>query len=394
MVVDLGGRALLPGFVDAHGHVLNDYFGPTALARDLSLAERQDVLLEHGITTHGSLFVKPALLDELHAFDAAGDLRVRVSAYLAYNDACAQIRSFPDPDIPDPFWWEDVPPTRTFGELLRIGGVKVFADGANCRIPPFFSRPLVAGVDPGTPFVTLEELTGIIERAGAAGHQVATHAIGDGAVDLVLDALEAGLDGAPNALRHRIEHSAVLRLWDTPEGPRQLERFGALDVVATVFADWPSCTVLAPTVVEGFEPWEWAYRELVDANPGLHVAWSGDAPTFDVDPLHQLFGFVTRHDVGPDSGICPPPPDKAGGTFSPDEALRMMTVESAFSLFRETEVGSLAPGMLADLVVVSGDPTTVDPMALPELEVRMTMVGGGVEFCADPADDVCPAGGG
>jgi predicted amidohydrolase YtcJ len=384
-VVDLQGRTLMPGFVDSHSHVFNDYFGPAAYGRDLTMAERQAIALQNGITTLGDLWVPPALLDELKAFEASGGLHMRVSAYLGYNDPCAPLRPVPDPGLPDPWWWESIAPTRNPGELLRINGVKVFVDGANCGLSPAFTMPFT----PDTPlplaptYVTREQLTEIIKRAQAVGHQVAMHAIGDAAIDVALDSLQAALAGAPNTPRHRIEHNAVLR-------PDQMPRYGKIGVVATIFADYPSCTPFTAAPFESTREMEWAYDELAAANPGLHMAWSSDAPTFDINPLHQLFGFVTRYDVNKDGTLCPPSPWIGDDTFPADQALRMMTVESAYALFRENEVGSLRPGKYADLIVLSDNPLSVDPMTIPQIAVWMTMVGGRIEYCAPGHEAFCP----
>lgn len=366
--VNLRGRTLMPGFVDAHTHILNEpAYGST-------LEERQEAALANGITTMGILYTDDSFLADMQAFDDSGDLRVRASLYLVYNNACGDV-------VGD--WYLDHPPSRVAGETLRIGGVKVYADGGTCNSPSF-TEQIAPDAVVVPPYVTVRELTRVIRDAQAVRHQVAIHAIGDSAIDVALDSVENALGGGRNVYRHRIEHNSVVRR-------DQLSRYGDVGVVATIFADYPSCAPFGEPLFEEYWDWEWPYDELVAANPGLHVAWHGDAPFFSLNPLVQLFGFVTRHDVDESDGsICAPLPHLADDTFPVRRALYMMTVESAYALFRENEVGSLKPGMLADMIVLSDNPARVDSFAIKDIEVLMTMVGGEVAYCAPGAESVCP----
>ncbi len=76
-----------------------------------------------------------------------------------------------------------------------------------------------------------------------------------------------------------------------------------------------------------------------------------------------------------------------------EEALRMMTLDAAFALLMDEKIGSLEAGKFADLVVLSQNPLTIDPDAIIETEVLMTMVGGRVEYCAAGSEELCPSGG-
>jgi predicted amidohydrolase YtcJ len=121
------------------------------------------------------------------------------------------------------------------------------------------------------------------------------------------------------------------------------------------------------------------------------VAWHGDDPYFGrVRPLDDLYGFVTRGDVAADGSTCPAPEGHAAHAITVEEALRMMTVNAAYALFRDDEVGSLEAGKYADLIVLSGNPLAVAPEALVELEVWMTMIGGQTAHCAAGREALCP----
>ena len=369
-VVDLDGRTLMPGFVDAHTHLFND----AQRHFNMSLTEVQQVALENGITTIGNLYVNERFLDDIQDFEAAGQLRIRTSLYLVATDPCGE---------PHGDWWRAHAPTRTAGEMLRIGGVKLFTDGGTCGRPAL-SYELRTGEGLGDLFFTQEELNDQVAAVHEAGYQAAIHAIGDRGIEQAQNAIAAALGGQPNAPRHRIEHNSVIR-------PELLPRYGEIGVVPVVFGLYPACEPFGPPPPPEYRSWEWPYRALLDANPDLPVAWHGDDPFFGrVRPLDDLYSLVTRNGVGEDGEICEAPDWQRQHTITAEEALQMMTVNAAYALFREEEVGSLAPGKYADAIVLSDSPLRAEAEAIPEMEVWLTMVGGRVEFCDPDHQEVCP----
>jgi len=371
-LINLQGRTIMPGFVDAHTHLLND---ASMFGSDLDGV--QQLALENGITTIGDLFVTPEFLQEMRQVDQDGRLRIRTSLYLIYDTNCGDV-------VGD--WWKDVPPTREPGEMLRIGGVKLFADGGSCNRPAL-SYELSPASGYGDLFMTGEQIAAVVSQAQALGHQVAIHALGDRAIEAALDGIEAALAGQPNTYRHRIEHNAILR-------PDLLPRYSQVGVVATIFATFPSCDAAdfkyqspAP-----YNQWEWAWPTLIAANPDLHIAWHGDDPYIrPLSPILELYGFVTRKQALDDRVTLCDPTDWIGDdTLTAQQALPMMTRESAYALFRDEEVGSLRPGKYADLLVLSDNPLAVDAESLRGLEVWMTMVAGRVEYCMAGHETMCP----
>jgi predicted amidohydrolase YtcJ len=134
-----------------------------------------------------------------------------------------------------------------------------------------------------------------------------------------------------------------------------------------------------------------AWRALLDANPGHPVAWKSDAPTlWPLEPILHLWSLVTRDEQRHDGSVCEAPDWLRAGAVTVEEALQMMTIHAAHVLHMDGVEGSLAPGKFADLIVLSDDPRAVPPDALREIEVRMTMIGGNVEYCAEGAEAVCP----
>lgn len=369
-MIDLSGRTLMPGFVDAHSHMFEQ--------QDLGAV--QDTLLRGGLTTSTDMYVDAPLLQRLQALDAAGDLRMRLSAYLVYNTNCGG---------PLDEWWRAHPPTRNPGEMFRIGGIKVFTDGGSCNAPAVTFQ-YANGVGQGDLYLTQPELEAALRAIDAAGYQAAVHALGDRALDVVLGAFEDLWHGV-NPRRHRIEHNAVLR-------PDQLARYSAAQPVATIFATFPTCHKLGAEAAYKYEVpvqfrnWEWRWRDLIDANPTVHFAWHGDMPgLFPTEPLYHLFAMVTRADVAADGSICQPPDWIAHNALTVDEALHLMTTGAAYALDREAEIGSLVPGKFADLIILSDNPRTIAPLALKDLQVLMTMVGGHVEYCAEGMQAFCPS---
>ncbi len=370
LVIDLGGRTLMPGFVDAHSHMFEEP----------DMAAAQETLVRTGVTTTADMYVDPPLLQRLIALEAAGGLRVRLSAYLLYNTNCGE---------PLDEWWQAHPSTRVPGEMLRIGGVKVFTDGGSCNAPAV-TFEYANGVGQGDLYFTQPQLEDALRAIDASGHQAAVHAIGDRALDIVLGAFE-NLWGGANPRRHRIEHNAVIR-------PDQLTRYSDAQPVTVIFAPFATCHKLGGEtrfkyeVPEAQRTWEWPWRDLIDANPGLHFAWHGDMPhVYPADTAYQLFAMVTRADLAGDGSICEPPDWIAHNALTADEALHLMTTGAAYALDRDDEVGSLTAGKFADLIVLTANPQTIPPNELKDLKVLMTMVGGNLEYCAEGMESLCPS---
>jgi predicted amidohydrolase YtcJ len=374
-VVDLQGRALMPGFVDAHTHILAS---PDQYGTDLEGI--QDLALMYGITTLANVSVSPGLLERIQALEQEGKLRIRTSVYMSFTDNCGDLMGE---------WYRDYAPTREPGEMLRIGGVKIFSDGGSCGGPAVsFEYP--NGVGQGDLFFTPEEMDRIVASVHADGYQLAIHALGDRAIEQVQNAIAAALDGQPNTMRHRIEHNGVLR-------PDLMPRYSEIGIVPLIFGEYPMCVGSGAgrryryVVPVEYQTWEWPWRELLDANPGLPFAWHGDDPPIPpLDPIIDLYGFVTRGGIAEDGSICEPPDWFAANAITVEEALRIMTMGSAYALFRDEEVGSLEPGKLADLIVLSENPVTVNPDHIKDIKVLATMVGGRVEYCAPGHEILCP----
>ncbi len=238
---------------------------------------------------------------------------------------------------------------------LRFGAIKIFSDGA--------VGPYTAAVHPGAypnvpdelgmliyPAETLREL---VFQAHQAGFQLAIHTIGDRAMDVVLDALEAALKTYPRSdHRHRIEHAEMA-------SREHAARMAQLQLLASMQPNF---------VVENWSEYAGRLGEAraLTTNP---MGWMAEAGVplvlgSDVMPLDPVFGLH-----------CVLNRAEPAQRLTPAQALRGYTWGGAFAAFEEIVKGVLAPGYLADLVVLSHNPLA-NPEALAETEVRLTMVNG------------------
>ena len=261
--------------------------------------------------------------------------------------------------------------TGAGSDLLRIGPLKLFSDGALGSRTAHVLEPYVGREDGyrGVPTLQPEELEDCMRQAADAELDVAVHAIGDAAVRSVLDAYERSCAAYPPLrLRMlRIEHAQLVHPDDVP-------RFAQLGAIASMqpihaTADWRS----AEAHWGARSQHAYAWRDLLNA--GATLAFGTDAPVEHIEPLHSLYAAVSRRD--PDGE----PRDGwyAQQCLSLEEALRAYTAGSAAAERARARRGTLATGMDADLVVLTPDPlagTRPASEALAETRVALTMVGG------------------
>ncbi len=248
-----------------------------------------------------------------------------------------------------------------FGDsMLRIGGIKLFADGSlggrtAALEEPYADKPSEVGVLVHSP----EELKRMIAEVHSSGLQAAVHAIGDRAIRVVLDAIESAIGNSPGDHRHRIEHASVIN-------PELLKRMKALRVVAVCQPHFIVTDFWAKDRV-GPERAKWVYA-LKSLKENLVVAGSSDCPVEPVDPLKGIWAAVTRPFL--------PKEEK----LSVEEAIDIYTKGGAYASFEEDEKGIIEEGKLADLVVLSDNPIKVDPDRIKDIEIEMTIVGGKIVY--------------
>ena len=249
-------------------------------------------------------------------------------------------------------------------EWVRIGGVKMYADGSISERTAWLSQPYIGIPNNyvGLQLSSREQLYETGRKAHGAGWQLATHANGDLAIDRVLGVYEQIQKELPKRdPRFRIEHCTLLT-------DALIQRMRALQVIPAPF----SCYVYFHGDVLHFYGQERAHhmfpiRSFLDA--GLRPTDSSDYTASPSDPMMWLQSQLTRTDMngnvwGTNQRITLP------------EAIRCGAVNGAYAAFEEQLKGSIQPAQLADLVVLTQDPFKVDPSELLKIQVERTMVGG------------------
>jgi predicted amidohydrolase YtcJ len=252
---------------------------------------------------------------------------------------------------------------------LRIGGVKLFADGSMGSGTAWMLEPFEGSDDDyGLAVTPKEELFDIARCAQVAGISLVIHAIGDRAVRDVLDVLTEIQGGQPSTLRHRIEHVQCVH-------PNDVHRLAQLGVIASlqpphIMDDWP----VADRVWGKRARYAYAFRSLLDA--GTHLAFGSDCPVAPLNPLLGIQAAVLRQDRKgePEGGWYP------GERLTVAEAVRGYTLGAAYAAGLEGVLGSITPGKLADMVVLSSDIFTIPPEEISNTQVDYTIFDGRVVY--------------
>ncbi|MCS7133916.1 MAG: amidohydrolase [Candidatus Caldarchaeum sp.] len=307
-----------------------------------------------GVTTLGFVSCGAQSFKILQALRKQNKLPVRVRAYLNME----HYRSLVDTGL-----------SKSFGdEFLKLMGVKVFADGSLGARTAWLSQPYADHPETaGIPTIEKEKLKEIVRECHKAGLQMAIHAIGDKALDMVLDAYDALGDLSSTDHRHRIEHASVMR-------PEQLERMVKLGVTVTV---QPHFVVTDWWVVNrvGERRAGWVYRFRSMDQYGVRIGFSSDTPVEPLNPWDTVYAAVSRG--GETNELYKHSKDEA---IPINEALHHYTYGSAHVLFEESNIGTLEPGKYADFVIVDKDPLETSTGQLKNIKNLMTVVSGNIVY--------------
>jgi len=254
------------------------------------------------------------------------------------------------------------------GPMLRVGSVKIVVDGVIETHTAAMLAPYSDAATSGTPAWTKEQLESAVLMADKAGLQVYIHAIGDRGVRMALDAYEKArkVNGVRDA-RHRVEHIETVDAADIP----RFKQLGVMASMMPIHADPETIDVWATAVGKTRLPRSFAWRSLQKA--GAHLVFSSDWPSaISVDPIRGLHCAVNRltEDGKPAGGWLPEQ------RITVESALRGYTQAGAFSSFEEKSKGTIAPGMTADVVVLSKDPFKIAAPELHAIRVTETYVSG------------------
>ncbi len=329
----------------------------TARTRELvGLASRE--CLAHGVTTFHDAGASLSTIDLYKAMAEEGALPVRLYVMLGAGSKTLAEKGLAYRMI------------GAAGNHLTVRAIKRLIDGAlgahgAWLLEPYADLPSSTGLNTES----IEEMKATAKFAIENGFQLATHAIGDRGNRETLDIYEEAFKAHPDKtdLRWRIEHAQHL-------SPADIPRFAALGVIPAMQAI--HCTSDAPWVLKRLgekraEEGAYVWRKLMDA--GSKIPIGTDVPVEPIDPMANFFAAVTRR-------------LKDGTTFFPgqkmtrEEALRAYTINGAYAAFETGLKGSLVPGKLADITVLSRDILTCPEDDILTTEVLYTIIGGKVVY--------------
>lgn len=346
-------------FIDTAEELVDAHIPPPSAAdMDRALAEAQRLMLASGLTGVADMGTSVEGWNAMRRLGDQGRLKVRIMSYSGGIEPLLSIAG----TAPTPWLYED---------RLRMGGIKIYGDGALGSRGAWLKRPYADM--PGTSGLAVTppaELKALAARAAAGGFQVAIHAIGDRANEEVLTIFEGLGDGASR--RWRVEHAQVV-------DPVDIARFAESGIIASM---QPTHQVSDRTMAEarlGTHRLEGAYAWQTLAKAGVRLALGSDFPVEPVNPFLGLSAAVSRQDPTgvPQGGWRP------AERLNFTQALAGFTRDAAYAGFAEDRIGSLEPGKWADFILIDRDPTKVDARSVARTRVLQTWIAGERVFSAD-----------
>ena len=345
-----------------HENAIDLAYPLIALSKETSMTAilaAQSHAFEWGITNFHDAGAGSTDIEAQLALDESKQLKLRVYTMISAQDVALTDH-----------WLAQPPVIADDNSRLTIRSFKAVMDGALGSRTAWLHQPYTD--DPGTSGVqTFDKgrLVDIMNRSNAQGWQINTHAIGDKANTVVLDAIdEASLTERDH--RSRIEHSQHLV-------PSDIERFSALGVIASIQAIHMSSD--RPWAIdrlgkERIETGAYVWRDLLSA--GVHIANGTDVPVEPINPIANFYASVARKTLKglPEDGF------ESAQKLSRDETLKSMTLWNAYAAFEEAEVGSISVGKRADMTITDQNLMTVDEARILATKPIMTIVGGEVVF--------------
>lgn len=360
-----GGRIVRDDTGEPTGLLLETAAAPVqALAMDFSVADFFTMIdvaardyLRAGVTTAQSGGVDARMLQGLWLASILRRVPQRLEVWPLW-DAMGERLLAGEADV-----------QRYPSERFRVGALKMMVDGSIQGYTGYlgqpYYRPYQGDADyRGFPHLSMEQLKSRVGAAQRAGYQLALHGNGDAAIDMILDALaETREEIAARDLRPIIVHAQMAR-------DDQLQRMKQLGATPSFFSahtyywgDRHRDIFMGPERAARMSPARSA------AELGLRYSVHLDTPVVPMDPILLLWSTVNRESA---SGAV----IGAEQRVTAEQALRAMTLDAAWQIHRERELGSLSPGKLADFVVLDRNPLTIPAAELKQIQVLQTYIGG------------------
>lgn len=255
-------------------------------------------------------------------------------------------------------------------KFLSKGALKLFIDGSlgartALMLNDYHDQPGTRGVS----VMSREQLDQILNLATQKDIRVVTHAIGDGAVEMLINAYENQMAGGENTLRHGIIHAQIT-------SRTQLERIAKLKIPVfyqPIFLDY-DISIVRDRVGESLASTSYAFNTLYKL--GTPVSLGTDSPVEDLNPWKNLYCAVTRQrlDGYPEGGFYP------DEKMDISDAIDCYTIGSAYNEFKEHFKGRLKPGYVADITVLDRDIFEIDSSQIKDVQVFMTLIDGTVVY--------------
>jgi len=366
-LIDLNGSTMTPGFIDSHTH-------RTTQRGKWGFSTIEESTLEwvsQGWTGLVELAVDSDQIKEMIAADAAGELHTRINAYLVVN-------TFGGDPLGD--WYQQYEPHQQFSPYLRIAGLKIYIGFDSGRVQLW----------------TQNDLNEFIRERQLEGWHVTVKAVGMQSHELALNAYEYAMgDDLNGDYRYRIEHSVG-------SSDEQVARMADLGIIASIQTSFPAQIwgwedIRNLSEEQGFDNmFQW--HNYLDSgmmmvasplNPPQLGTPEGNEEYLN-DSHVSVMGLLYRSVTQISPGNTPPESwmlERAA--LSVNELLPMLTINGAYGTFEEDIKGSIEPGKVADLVVLSDDPHDISAEDMMDVQVLQTMVGGNSVYCAEGHQQFC-----
>lgn len=331
--------------------------GPTPETEVEAARKGQMIYAAAGITTAQEGATHAPQIEQLQRIAKAGGLFIDVVTYPFMTDLETV--------------WKTSPP-ESFGSYkdgLKLGGCKITADGSPQGKTAWFTKPYLTGGPAGEsnytggPGVPLEAMKAAMKACYDKGLQVTFHANGDAAIDFLIEAhREAAGDKPAPGLKTVCIHCQFIR-------PDQIQAFAKLGIVPALFTDHTFFFGDTHIQNRGLAQASFISPMKAAAEAGLRPTNHTDAFVTPIDQMMTVWTAVNR-------------PLRSGGVLGPDQkislyaALKAITLDAAAQYGEEDSKGSISVGKRADLVILSADPTVVEPMAIRDIKVVETIKDG------------------
>ncbi|MGE7766298.1 amidohydrolase [Peribacillus sp. NPDC096540] len=351
--------------IDTAGISVTSKIPPYSTERiEEGLLKAQEELFANGITSATDAGTHLSFINDMKNLYKSGDLKARLNVMVANGKDGERGESLE-------YYYKNGPEIGLFGDRLTVRSIKLVGDGSlGSRSAALLEDYSDRAGHKGNYRFTDEELYRLVKEARKYGWQVATHAIGDGAILQVLNTYERVLKEDPLVdHRWRIEHFQIANANEID----RIAKSGILPSMQPVHATSDKNRAEDRVGPERIK-YSYAWRKVIDA--GSHIIGGSDAPVELVNPFHGLYAAITRmdRDGNPAEGWYPEE------SMTREEAIKAFTIWAAEGSFEEKIKGSLEAGKLADFIVIDKDPMKCPEEQLKDIQVHTTVLGGEVVY--------------